>query len=654
MSLHIHSLPLEILQQVAEYVDIGHRPSLQAFSLTSKACHNASVFLIFRKVHIRVRDCEGIQRDVDRLSGVLSRVDSFRHVQRISMTGALLLKGNKREFHDPDKSYYKTSGLDEIFSDEDLMSTGGKYVVYDEAVIKESSEEDMAWAPIVKLIGAICHLKDLVYECQNQFPPSLLRFLHHKHPSCRLHHLTFRFRTLLWVVPYPYEMELATSPSLYRIKAVCAYQDSDGDFDYNPDAIMELVAGLAPNLKEVDIQCIHPIVPSHQRRVRDQPWQGLPGLSSGAVGSLTSLSLKGFHWLSPTDLQSWVKHTDFAKLQHLDLGGGYQYYSCGLSGETMDWIAQNLVFPRLRTLRVGLDRHDTFHERPNYSENAISFFQTFEPLDELFVHGPLDWQIVDVILSHHGRTVRKLGLHPLEPPDSPANGRDRRDIPIEFSKDRLLHIQLQCPALQELSIPIKRSKSSASEVELYKCFSEMQSLRRLFLHLDCSNWRISRDSTYDPGFSEEDSEIVYEGPGRPWIKKGHLKEALINCAVDRALARSIWNAISDGKKGRPLERLKLWTTGGGDWPDFSKTCCLCCMVDNLSRAWVLERTARQGQQEIMIREPGQSAREASERESWCVAHEKTSEVWRIFRSIWPRKTGSKGWQEDWSSFPLEI
>jgi hypothetical protein len=46
-------------------------------------------------------------------------------------------------------------------------------------------------------------------------------------------------------------MELATSPSLYRLDVVCAWRDSDGDDDFNLEAAMDLASGLAPNLKEV-------------------------------------------------------------------------------------------------------------------------------------------------------------------------------------------------------------------------------------------------------------------------------------------------------------------------------------------------------------------------------------------------------------------
>jgi hypothetical protein len=135
----------------------------------------------------------------------------------------------------------------------------------------------MAWAPIIDLLHTKTHLKDLVYDCQSQFPPSLREALHEQQPQCRLPHLTFQFRTLLWGIPYPYEMELATSPSLYRVKLACAPQDTDGDDDFNLEANMELTTGLAPNMKDVVICSL--LLGHSLSYVRPRAlWQGLQAL----------------------------------------------------------------------------------------------------------------------------------------------------------------------------------------------------------------------------------------------------------------------------------------------------------------------------------------------------------------------------------------
>lgn len=646
------SLPLEILQHIAVYVGRAHRPSLYAFGMTSKACHKASVFLLFRQISITVHDREGLRRDVDRLIKAISRTDSSRHIQHITIKGALRLNTKKtEEGYSGQAPWADNTSLSEIL-DEELVSYHDLYAVYDEPVIEKSSEEDMAWAPLVKLLQTNTYLRDLVYDCQSQFPPSLLMVLHEQHPQCRLHHLSFRFRTLLWGIPYPYEMELATSPSLYRVKLACARRDTDGDDDFNLEAMMELTTGLAPNLKEVTIVNLSPARSLRSVRPRGS-WQGLPGFTGGKVGTLTSLSLKGISSLtSPTLLQNWARYTDFTCLQHLVLGGCHCARASGLSGETMAWVARTHSFPRLKTLSVYLIRDDSFHERPHYSERAVSFFQAFESLEELSIHGPIDSKILATVLCHHGQTLRKLSLHPFEETDV-GHGRGLRDIPLEFTKDLVSQIETQCPVLEELVIPVKRNKSCASEAEMYRCFGRMKSLRFLFLILDCSNWRVTRDSNYNPKFDEKDQKLL--DLLKPQIlKRGELKETFINCAVDEALARSIWNTISQNKTGRPLERLKLWPTGGGTYgANNSMLANVAAIVANLARSWVFERLPQDDKEGFTVRELGQNREKAfSYSEIEHLDHSQGSEIWEVFRSIWPAKEGSKDWRDDWSSFSL--
>jgi hypothetical protein len=649
------SLPLEILQQIAACVETAHPSSLYTFSLTSKACHRATTFLIFRQINITVDNREALQCDVNRIVKALSRTYSAHHVQYLSIKGAMRLKAKKTNSDGQKTPYWMRHGLEEILVDEEAIDFQASHVVYGEGVIEKTSEEDMAWAPIVDLLLVTPHLKDLVYDCKSQFPPSLLEILHEQHSQCRLHHLTFRFRTLLWSAPCPYEIELATSPSLYRVKLACGLRDTDGDDDFNLEAMMELVAGLAPNLKDVTILYLIPERSTKLIRARES-WHGLLGFTGDAVGSLTSLSLKGFsHWGSPTPLQDWAKRTDFACLQHLAIGGAHemktiQTTAYGLNGETMEWVAQNYSFPRLRTLSVYLTRNDMYHERPHYSENAISFFQNFEHLEELSIIGPIDSQIMDATLAHHGQTLKQLSLDPFEHIwGNIVGARDPLHIPMEFTKDRILQIQAQCPVLEGLAIPIKRNKSSASEAEMYKCFGKMKNLQFLFLTLDCSNMRIYRDSTYSPQFDEEDQKPM--DMFNSVLKRGHVKETLINCAVDEALARSIWKTINQNKTGKQLQSLKLFTTGGGEYGTGSMSHYDSEILRNLSQSWLVERVPRADQEGFTVRELAPRARLIEDISMPGIERSVTRQV---FRNVWPSKEGSKDWRDDWTSFPLQV
>jgi hypothetical protein len=620
------SLPLEILQQIAGIVETKHRPSLSTFSLTNNACHRAAVPLIFRQIQITVSHPEILRKDVDSLIEALSRTESARHVQRISIKGDIRFKAqntNKNSLGadepEPPDSMHEILG-------NNISSGLRPFVVYDEPVIVKSSDEDMAWAPVVNLLQAVPHPRDLIYDCHSQFPPSLLEVLHQQHPRCRLHHLTFRFRTLLWGTPYPYEMELATSPSLYRINVVCAWRDSDGDDDFNLEAAMDLASGLAPNLREVSIVEIWPI----------GCWR-----YDDSVGTNTK--------------KNWRRNTDLTRLQHLTIGRFHET-NLGISGDEMEWIIQNRSFPRLKTLSVALTRDDYFVDKPHYVENAISFFQAFRPLEELSVYGPIDAQIMEAIISRHGQTLRKLTIHSDEEWFSDVNGRTAQNPPMQFTKNHLSQIAVLCPLLEELSIPVKRNESRASEVELYRCFGKMKSLRYLFLILDCSNWMIwpgnNQEHNRDPRVSEEDQEIVISyGSGTTPITRGEVKKTLINCAVDESLARSIWKTISQNKEGRQLERLKLWPTGTLSYP--RKPHFFDVLVKEISRSWLLERNPRDDQVDLIVKELGKLSREHHQVQRH-LSRDFEGSTEKLFRSIWPCKAGSKDWRDDWSSFPLEV
>ena len=674
----LHSLPRETLQQIAGHVNNTHRPSLYAFGLASDACHSATIPSIFRHIRLTVSSREALQRDVDSLVNALSRTESARHVRCLTIKGFLQLSRKQRiegyKSGSSDRySLFESSGVDEILDDEEPYYTA-PHVVYDEPVIAKSSEEDLAWLPLVGLIKKLPCLARLVYDCRNQFPPSLLDVLHNDHPQCKLYHLTFRLRTLLWGNPYPYEMALATSPCLYSVKVACGHRDSEGDDDFNQEAMMELVAGLAPNLKEVVVMNLTPENSWRYYRRPREPWRGLPGFFSGrSIGSLKSLSLLGAADLKKQGLfQNWAKHTDFKNLRHLTLGGGYGCESMGLNDETMEWITQKCSFPGLKTLRIRLTRDDFNIDRPNYANNAIALLEAFEPLDQLSISGPLEPMIVDAILYRHGQTLRKLSLRPFEDEWQPYNGRVRENIPMVFTKENVLQIHTLCPALQDLAIPVKRTKSDAIEAEIYKCFGKMKQLKSLFLTLDCSDWWVTRDpdSRDNASFDAVDREPF---PDSSFLKKGHVREMLMNCAVDERLVRSIWEAIYQSKAGQELESLKVWTTGGGQWGNHDVNCATSSVVKNLSRSWLIERVSRDDEDILDVRELGRRAREACDQRE-TDHYKRRAEYLRdvkdivmelrdvaddsmmvgILHRIWPRKTGSKDWREDWSSLPLKV
>jgi len=238
-----------------------------------------------------------------------------------------------------------------------------------------------------------------------------------------------------------------------------------------------------------------------------------------------------------------------------------------------------------------------------------------------------------------------------------------------------MQIRARCLALQDLAITVKRTKSDARECEIYRGFVKMKSLQTLFLTLDCSDWRVCRGdaSPDDSSFDEDDRELYFDQPfdedtrkirfiEETRLKRGHVRETFVNCAVDETLARSIWKTNSRNKMGKQLESLKIYTTGGGKFGErlhYHKE--IADVVQNLSRSWLIERLVRDDEVDAFnVKELGREAREARDERTLefpgmifdNLPHPPGHSALPIFRRIWAPKEGSKDWRDDWASFPL--
>lgn len=668
----LHHLPFETLQEIAVYLDYTHRPSLYAFGLANKTCRSATLLSVFRNIYISVQSREKLRCDLEALVKILSDADSARHVRRLHVKGFLNLDPDDSldPNHDErEQRLLRAGGILEVLGSEEPVVHGT--FIQDEAV-DDWRDENSAWAPVVDLVKIIPHLAELVYDCRNQFPPGLLDVLHKSHPQCRLSHLQFQLRSLRREVLNPHELAVATSPCLHSISVNYVQWDSNGEFDYHYKAILDLVAGLAPNLKEVRaVQLIASPTgqSSHNlEHVERQPWRGLSQATPGRrIGSLTSLSLVGAMNFRPRFLRAWNNSTDWSSLHHLVLGGGIESHT-GVTESALTWMLENCSFVRLKTLRIRLDHDDDDIERPNYTDIAMRFFKALEPLEELSVSGSLEPQILNAILSRHGHSLKKLSIRPFES----YFASDGRHVPMVCGRDQVLQIQAQCPVLEDLAIPIKRTKSDAREAATYRSLSELATVQNLMLILDCSDWEVARSAISladpPPSFDEEDRRFwPRDQVGCAPLRRGHVRDTFLNCAVDEKLARSIWATVCRDKVGARLGSLKIYTTGGGSyglgsyWPNIQAVC------GHLSRSWLIEGSVRDDEDwgAISVRELGRRAREArdedlSDEKKYIYREQSAASAPSaagscspedILRRIWPCEDGNKDWRDVWCSFP---
>lgn len=689
---NLADLPVEILQPIASLLRDTHRPSFYAFCATNRRYRLILEPLIFHELHVSVGDCRALQDDVhillESLSTTVCGGDATQYVRQLCLKGLLYSTkddGNEVTTRATDNfngaaklehqlQRLQLEGLDQLLDENKL--------VLDTSVGDEdyfiTPEQNVAWAAVANLIKMLPNLTRLVYNCHNQFPPSLLNAMHSHRPKCRLYHHTFRFRSLSPKFDRvdPHELAVARSPCLYSVKLRYSLRNKYGETDQNLQAIWELVAGLAPNLKEVSV--LYLPYSRYRTPLGDQHWQGLPGFADiprGQTGSLSLLSVTGILpvlGLIPDCLQKWASHTDFSSLRQLSLGGAYHGRSpesyCGAHTAALEFLARACSFPQLETLHILLMRRYRNEyvdplAKANYINAASAFFESLRPLRELSVSGSILPEILGAILTRHGRTVVDLRLRPFE--DLWARMMDPIPyMPMRLTREHILQINDHCPKLESLSMYVKRTMSDASEVELYRSLAQIRPLQSLLLTLDCSNWQMRRDPTLEEEearFDDHDKER-FEGL---WgvFRRGHVRQSFINCAVDETLARSIWGVIAAHKDGKRLLSLTLYTTGAMNFGVVRQVSRMAEIVHHLSRSWLIERGVRDDEPDALdVTELGLEARKAREKElkyqypfeGGVWKHERPHAGVQVFRRIWPEKEVGSSWKDDWTSYPLQI
>lgn len=243
------------------------------------------------------------------------------------------------------------------------------------------------WKPATEVIRHMPDLQDLIFHCDASFPRPLLDALHKFKPQCRLHLPNFWFRRLekasdgQSATVHEDEVAVATSPCLYSIR--CDLNDYQQN---HSNALLNMVSGMAPNLKEVTFfgwKSLEPPKPPNayqlmllQRRERhrrpplrrntsraarkqvlsiDQlarkPWSGplnITHVLTAQCGSLTKLSLYTSHQnIAREDLEAWALRTHFSKLRVLHLHRP-------VTSSALEWVVEKQPFKSLDGLWMNL------------------------------------------------------------------------------------------------------------------------------------------------------------------------------------------------------------------------------------------------------------------------------------------------------------
>lgn len=650
----LETLPLLALGSICEY--LAHcdskRCSLFAFSSTSKCCCFAATKQRFERIRFSVRGRKKLRQDLKRWDEILRIDGRAKYVRRVKVVGYMPLlqaneAGEEREvaaafqpvtFEDEDE--------DESDSDEDDFCKPSKGLIeefYGASPLlthEEKQEQNEAWLPLAQFLDQLPALKDLIYACTDQIPICILSSLHQHHPNSRFHVHTFSLRSLYQPKDRPHDIDpdefvLATSPCLHSIMVSYSGYDTNGQVEYNEEAVLQMVVAAAPRLNSVRMWHSLPgasLALQNAVRTPRPPWQGFfvvkPGESpelTRSKGRLQSLVLDGASSTNSVQLTAWRNHTDFSQLYSLELRKEVHLEPL----RTLTQMAEDGEFESLHTLALSVSP-STHQEQLHMDEAASLLLQTLHPLKDLRLTGFVADRTFTTVLHRHGETLRKLQF-------IPARQHWMQVEPYVISHRCIQALQKRCPNLREVELLTPRTKGDEQEVSIYRALGTLPRLTRASLLLDCS---------YLPGLLDNGGSLLVDDEP----KASHIREDLMKGAVDSSLALGIFRAISTTTN--TLRYLKLQVFGGGGFGQMWADGDFNNIARWIARSWVC---ARDSGGEVIVREIEKRKRMKRANTEWLEAdleeyyHGKLYK--RVWRELWPEeRTGD--WREDWRSFPL--
>ncbi|KAF9893194.1 hypothetical protein FE257_011617 [Aspergillus nanangensis] len=357
--------------------------------------------------------------------------------------------------------------------------------------------------------------------------------------------------------------------------------------------------------------------------------------------TLQCIDLRSSDGLTAESLLAWDTITDFSMLQALYLGAPKEHQIFG------HW-AVNLRFPSLKFLRLKVPSD---LPAPHYTA-VESFLCSLPLLSQLYLESWCSADLISSFVMRRGQQLARLSIA------SPFG--------YYLAENHLLTIAQHCPLLEYLAVSVRRSQGDIEEVACYKVLATIRHLKHLDFTLDVTDGLIQRrepdgpEPPPDPSFDQFDQEFYGEALSdvNQGVRNGHIRRLLINAAVDRDLALSIFHTIAPTNQPRELASLSQMnirvTPPWQQWGIFAPSWHIQC-----DRTFKLPR--------IDVNELTYNEQEQRRREPLSPALEE------IFYRIWPshrprkRKTSKKlnqkrekermmeatnAWSRHWHSFPL--
>jgi hypothetical protein len=326
--------PVEIVERICDCLD---RHSVFQLALVSRNYRNGAASQIFHTVSVRFTSRDTFRDSCEYTGSVFASPRKSRQVRHLRVFG--FMKGDTSVQGDWDAGpSIRNRGLE---------IPGG--------VFTNTTDCER----LLRLMAKLMTLRDFTWGSVGQIPSRVLHLLHGSSPRIRLHMPIFCLKSLILspnepIRIDPHELELATSPCLFSLRQIDVQSARrQGLVDYNASAVFKIVAGAAPNLREVEI-CINPVGPPLGNEwlprtiLKDSP---------KSPSHLEHLSVSTSHHLSYSTRLSDVDRMgslgklrammDFSVLRTLRIGDS-------LSAFHVRWLTEDCQFPSLDSLDLNL------------------------------------------------------------------------------------------------------------------------------------------------------------------------------------------------------------------------------------------------------------------------------------------------------------
>lgn len=376
-------------------------------------------------------------------------------------------------------------------------------------------------------------LEDLIFDMDQELPPTILAALRIFLPRTKLHMASLRLSNFKLGADKINDefidvdnMNLLSSPSL-KSMFVHEFFRLDEHFDF--DAAEKVALHLSPGLKHLwmHIKNERFTVRSKADLIRSS-WRS-PKLGKAASWHLVNTAkLSELHLVaeavSAACLLGFSNITDFTALKNLSIRRLHKGAAPVLALLAMKGVG---VFTSLEKLSLTYD----------CSVNYINaFISTISPLTSLALHGPTRHSTLSVLATHH-KTLRHLRIHSGSEPDNAL-----------LHTSLITQLDMHVPRLQCLEIHVRRLSRNEDETRLYHAIGQCQRLRQLVL------------------------ELQYDKPIpalRDILGRMAFKDALMGAAVDEELVRAIFQIISSTQsrlnpEASGLQCLKVTPRGGSE------------------------------------------------------------------------------------------